>query len=181
MVLAGGFLRDSILGRTPNDLDFFITLHGYEYPYIVEEVLPNLVNKLNFKPIQHKKNYDSATFESHTGEFPLQIICSTKSRSGILKDFDFSINQIWYSLEEGLMASKAFMTTLKTGEIKVTSKRYTSKRYERFSKEFEGFSLPTIPNLSPKKQEPEPIAPQYDTKKYKKSFSQAIYVVDPSV
>lgn len=120
-MVAGGFLRDMVVGIPPNDLDVFISASMNEFPYVVEELLPSFAAKYGWRelytPPSSSETFGGKLLTYEWDGLPVQFIVNGKSLSYTLKSFDYSINQIWWNIY-GLFASSAFMTTLRTGKVK---------------------------------------------------------------
>lgn len=146
-MVAGGFLRDMIVGIPPKDLDLFVSVSVNEFPYVIEELLPSFATKYGWKEIYTPPA--PAVSESFGGKvltyewdgLPIQFVVGGKSLSYILKSFDYSINQIWWS-NSGLFASSAFMTTLRTGKVKQLNIPNKAGRHEALQSKLGMFTWP---------------------------------------
>ena len=150
-MLAGGFVRDYVLNREFQDIDIFLQTGG-NLSYMFEECIPEL---LDFKcgedvvdtgkteenySSHYIRNVVSMTVDDITWQF---IVLDCPPINFIRKQFDYSINQVFYD-SHGIRSSRAFTDTLKTGEVKAYRK-VSDERLDDLRSRFSEFTFPDNP------------------------------------
>lgn len=150
-MLAGGFVRDCVLNREFQDIDFFLQKGG-NLSHMFEECIPEI---LDFKcgedvvdtgkteenySSHYIRNVVSMTVDDITWQF---IVLDCPPINFIRKQFDYSINQVFYD-SHGIRSSRAFTDTLKTGEVKAYRK-VSDERLNDLRSRFSEFTFPDNP------------------------------------
>lgn len=150
-MLAGGFVRDYVLNREFQDIDIFLQTGG-NLSYMFEEYIPEI---LDFKcgedvvdtgkkeenySSHYIRNVVSMTVDDISWQF---IVLDCPPINFIRKQFDYSINQVFYD-SHGIRSSRAFTDTLKTGEVKAYRK-VSDERLNDLRSRFSEFTFPDNP------------------------------------
>lgn len=145
-ILAGGYLRDHVLGKPFKDLDFFVYVRN-DNPYLFEE---GLLDAIGY-------DFDTGTMEE-TGEQYDGGTCLKITIDGLIYNFvqvyqepsryvstrfDYSLNQLYY---EGttIKRSRAFLETIKSKQVKCINPPKNPKRLEYLRAKFPEFVFPDL-------------------------------------
>jgi len=143
-LLAGGYLRDCLLGREPKDIDIFIPYQGAEIRAFRE--LPGAHTDI---PECYMEQSEVASVGSLRGfEMPVQVI---ELRPGLnpldrVKAHDFGICQVWSS-GDGFSCTPAFLHDIRCATFTLTecndAKEYarSMRRWYRLSKKYPDYTL----------------------------------------
>jgi hypothetical protein len=154
-ILAGGWLRDHVLGKPGRDLDFFVRDNHNHSCWLREEGLFEL---LGFDPSQGDTYKWSG---QNYGHMVLTIVCkgvtyqfiyiSSDIVLYIKQRFDYSINQIYYD-GNTINVSPAFKKTLKTKQVTEMYRNAAvdnRKRKQYLMNKFPDFTFPATEYISP--------------------------------
>jgi hypothetical protein len=168
--VAGGFLRDSLLGFAPKDIDIFITTQPKPVPKMAEvttlqdlSTLLNAPDEMEAKlttaigvPMRREYNLSYANMEvrcvytstPENGELPIQVIELDKNADPVARvaEHDFGLCQVW-SGGFGLEGTAAFARdqanktcTLVHCESEAEHKR-SIRRWQRLKEKLVGYVL----------------------------------------
>jgi len=132
VVIAGGYCRDLIYNKYHKDIDIFIeigaTTKGSVVNFIEDGVFD--IFDLQDEDFIETRSIDKHLDLGYNVDLPfifmtsltcnkekIQLIFIDGSFTNAIKGFDFSFNQVWYSLDNGLQASRNFIKTFRNKEV----------------------------------------------------------------
>lgn len=151
--LAGGYLRDAVLGGTPKDIDIFIP---YVEPYVIDRVMQSYsaveMKGAKYMPQQEVTRIwdvvDSIKTELSTRKLPVQIIMLNKGLNieERIQQYDFGLCQIWTE-GEIVYCTQSFVDDVnnKTCSLIVceddTQFQRSMRRFDRFKQRYPDLQL----------------------------------------
>ena len=151
--VAGGFVRDSILGLTPNDVDVFLPVPT------TYNVFEQQLRAIGWKgklvsckwgdniPLDYKKNPNIrfvSTYGFESIPYPVQLIALFKPDYSLVKKFPASITQAWWvPSAERFHVTRPFAETLQTRVITLENELYADGHsyLEKIEKKFPEFNV----------------------------------------
>jgi hypothetical protein len=135
-IIAGGAVRDFLLGAVPRDIDLFVT----DSPE-VREAIAMLGAKPVLKYCEHVVRYkrDSAYILQQAGDLPPLNIVVVKHQLDpklLLDNFDFGICQAGWSAREGFRITDAFFSDAAAKTFTYRGPRILGNRSRRRYKDF---------------------------------------------
>lgn len=107
-VIAGGYVRDRIIGRTPRDIDVFVLNAGWDeqaamHHRLTEAGIPTVKHAKTYRAIAGRPTFGEV-IELRFLEWPVQLITTTATGPlAVIDTFDYDICQFYYT-DEGLIA-----------------------------------------------------------------------------
>ena len=154
-VLAGGCMRDIILGGKVNDLDMFITRSSYQnglsdFDFLIANIAEKEGWELSFHSDyeeddhlpHHRVLHSVWNFKSEFREEPYNIVILPDDigTRDIIKEFDFGINMIGINTYSILSVNPHFVEDVEHTKCTIRnerSKEVTQRRYDKLSLKYE--------------------------------------------
>jgi hypothetical protein len=152
-IVAGGFLRDSILGFQPKDIDIFISRRqGVRKEDLVESIGQALggTAKIEFNLSYTNMEVDRIIEVGIPGApYPVQVIELGDSKAPVdrVREHDFGLCQVWLGAYYGLDATPAFTTDRQNKTCTLThceslaEWQRSMRRWQRLSQKLVGYRL----------------------------------------
>lgn len=152
-VLAGGCIRDLLLGHEPKDLDLFVSMSNWRQtdsePLSVADAFEIIAKREGWTnddeshdASQPKSLISVWKFTDENTPVPFEVCClsADTSSAALINDFDFGINMVGVNTYGALALSAYFIYDVERHTITIRNERSrerTLERYERISKKYQ--------------------------------------------